>query len=278
MLKQRLFTAIILIAIMVATLYYLPPIGFSLLVGFFVLLASWEWTRLIEMTRSSYRWTYSILIAGLGLASSYLVTIYPDRVLPLVFIAAVWWAYLLVQLLRPAAVQSAVFVSKSGKLLGGFLILVPAWVAIVYLLAQEQGGPTTVLFVFVLVWLADSAAYFVGKAWGKTKLAPHISPGKSIEGVVGGLVAALILGLIFALYVWDYGPRQLGVFLAIVLVTALFSVAGDLVESKFKRLAGVKDSGNFLPGHGGILDRVDAFTAAAPIFVTGWIVMLRTVA
>ena len=278
MLKQRLFTAIILIAIMVLTLYSLPPMGFSLLLGVFVLGGCWEWTRLIDMTLPRQRWLYSIVVVAMGLLASYWGTIHPQLVLPLIFLAAVWWIYLLVQLLRPAAVQSAVFASKLGKWLSGFLILVPAWVATIYLLSQERGGPTTVLFLFILVWLADSAAYFVGRSWGKTKLAPHISPGKSLEGMLGGLVAVLILGLLFALYVWDYSLIELLIFLVVVVLTALFSVAGDLVESKYKRQAGLKDSGNFLPGHGGILDRVDAFTAAAPIFASGWIVMSRLTA
>jgi phosphatidate cytidylyltransferase len=118
----------------------------------------------------------------------------------------------------------------------------------------------------ILIWVADSGAYFVGRQWGKNKLAPRVSPGKTIEGLLGALAGGLIWG--YAGMVW-FEPKSGWLFVALCFVTVLFSVLGDLVESLFKRNAGVKDSGQLLPGHGGVLDRLDSLTSAAPVFVLG---------
>jgi phosphatidate cytidylyltransferase len=143
----------------------------------------------------------------------------------------------------------------------GFAVLVPAGLAMVRL------EPLVVLLVLVLVWIADSAAYFVGRAWGRRKLAPSISPGKTWEGVAGGLIGAALYAIILAFF------TDRGAWLALV-VTALLlgmvSIVGDLFESAVKRQAGVKDSGSLLPGHGGILDRIDSATAALPLAALLW--------
>jgi len=122
--------------------------------------------------------------------------------------------------------------------------------------------------LFLIVWLADTGAYFCGRAWGRRKLAPMISPGKTIEGAVGGIVAAGVFAAFVAWWIGAEANCSLA-WLAVSIVTSLFSVIGDLWESRMKRIAGVKDSGSMLPGHGGVLDRIDSVTAAAPLFVTG---------
>ena len=139
------------------------------------------------------------------------------------------------------------------------------------LLALHDGaalGPGYVVFLFMLVWIADSGAYFAGRRWGRTKLASHVSPGKTREGVYGALTAALGFAVIGAL-VLGLGVTQWPLFILICMVTVIFSIIGDLFESMLKRQRGIKDSGSLLPGHGGILDRVDSMTAAAPVFVLG---------
>lgn len=161
----------------------------------------------------------------------------------------------------------------AGRMLMGYLILIPAWVVPVYF--QEQGTrmQLLLLYLFFIVWGADSAAYFVGQKFGKNKLAPSISPGKTLEGLFGGLLAVVLLTLLFGMNNWGFSQSQTIFMMILAIVCTLFSVVGDLTESRVKRIAGVKDSGNLFPGHGGVLDRIDAFTAAAPVFSLGWLLL-----
>jgi phosphatidate cytidylyltransferase len=156
----------------------------------------------------------------------------------------------------------------------GLFILLPAWYAILYLHQQDPRSPLVIVCLFVLVWLADSGAYLAGSLYGKTKLAPGVSPGKTLEGALGGLIAVAAAALASGMLVWRMSADALALWLAVALVAALFSVMGDLVESQAKRAAGVKDSGRLLPGHGGVLDRIDGFSAAAPPFALGWMLFV----
>lgn len=155
----------------------------------------------------------------------------------------------------------------------GYLILIPAWVVPVYIKDQGAQPQLLLLFLFLIVWGADSAAYFAGRRFGKNKLAPNISPGKTLEGLFGGLFAVVLLTLLFGLNNWAFSQSQMVFMMGLAIICTLFSVAGDLTESRVKRIAGVKDSGNLFPGHGGVLDRIDAFTAAAPVFSLGWLLL-----
>lgn len=275
MLKQRLLTAVVLIALILVTLFFLPPVAFSLLLGLFVLAASWEWSRLAGLRPIAQRVMYVIFIGALGSVTLFAIEYDPSLILPLTIAAFLWWCYVFTELLLRDQRNKGVFGSIIGKLTSGCLVLVPAWPASVYLLQHEQGGPGLVLFLLALVGLADSAAFFTGRAWGKTKLAPQTSPGKTVEGLLGGLVAVAIFSAFFGSIAWGYPTGQLLIFLTITVIVAVFAAVGDLTESKLKRVAGVKDSGSLLPGHGGVLDRIDAFTAAAPVFTLGWVFMLR---
>jgi phosphatidate cytidylyltransferase len=154
------------------------------------------------------------------------------------------------------------------RALAGDLILVPAWGALVALHGQEPHGPAWVLFLAALVWLADIGAFFAGRRWGRRKLAVRVSPGKSWEGVAGGVLAALA-GAAVAVVLAGEPLHQVPILFVLVVVTVAASVLGDLTESLFKREAGLKDSGGLLPGHGGVLDRIDSLLAAAPVFVLG---------
>ncbi len=148
----------------------------------------------------------------------------------------------------------------------GLMVLIPCWLAINFIRNIPESGIYILLYLFVLIWGADSGAYFAGKLWGKTKIAPKVSPGKTWEGLGGALIVTLIitLGTLYGVHT----PYRLWAFVCLItVVTILFSVAGDLFESMLKRNAGLKDSGRLLPGHGGILDRIDSLTAAAPVFL-----------
>jgi phosphatidate cytidylyltransferase len=160
----------------------------------------------------------------------------------------------------------------------GCMVFIPTWRALNFLRVSDVfgggNGPMVVLFLFVVIWSADSGAYFAGKLWGKTKLAPAVSPGKTWQGCAGAMITALLLTL---LLVWKLPAPQPSWVLLILLttITVAFSVLGDLFESMLKRNVGLKDSGGLIPGHGGLLDRVDSLTAAAPIFALGCILIFK---
>jgi phosphatidate cytidylyltransferase len=181
--------------------------------------------------------------------------------------AGVWWAVSLLWVMSYPG-SAALWGSVVGRALMGFFIIVPALLAVVWLRLQPQ-GQLLLLFLFLLVAAADVGAYFAGKAFGKAKLAPKVSPGKSWAGVWGGLIAAVAIA-VFANINWPGGMSiALLPFSVLCALAALVSVLGDLTESMVKRHAGVKDSGKILPGHGGIMDRIDGHSAAFPIFALG---------
>ncbi|MES9871768.1 MAG: phosphatidate cytidylyltransferase, partial [Candidatus Sedimenticola sp. 6PFRAG7] len=157
------------------------------------------------------------------------------------------------------------------KSLLGVFVLVPAWAALVMIHGYGEKGPMLLLFSLTLTWVADSGAYFAGRRWGRVKLAPAISPGKTREGVYGALAGSVLWGLLLAWYAPELGP--LPILVIFCLLVCVISVIGDLFESLLKRQAGIKDSGNLLPGHGGVLDRIDSMTAVAPVFAFGLLLL-----
>ncbi|MBE9563072.1 MAG: phosphatidate cytidylyltransferase [Proteobacteria bacterium] len=258
MLKQRLITATILIPLIV---WVLLATSTQVLVGImsvFILIGAWEWAALCgwktKLTKSFY-----VLFVSLLLLVSYWFQHYMVYSL---IIASAWWLLALYWTWQYQQQHDLLPINSVIKALLGIVILIPAWIAL--LLLRDQYGGQWVLFLFVLIWVADSGAYFAGKRWGKTKLADKVSPGKTLEGVSG----ALVMGLVIALgYVVLQSISWL--FILLCLLTILVSILGDLLESMFKRQMSIKDSGNILPGHGGVLDRIDSLTSAAPIFVGG---------
>lgn len=276
MLKQRIITATWLVPLVLGAIFLLPASYFAwALVGVF-LIAAKEWGRIIDnqcdVTQWSFTCTVGILLVALNLIvpidavwlSHQLHPIY----LAILYIGALWWlASLLLVVTYP---KSAKFWQKNPmfKSMFGQLTLIPCFVALIALKsigsqASPYFGPVLVLLVMLIVWAADSGAYFVGKAIGKTKLMPAVSPAKTLEGLVGGLATTMIVVAI----VMYYSPEQeLGLVVAVTLFVALVSAVGDLSESMFKRAACIKDSGSILPGHGGVLDRIDSLTAALPVF------------
>jgi phosphatidate cytidylyltransferase len=275
MLKQRILTAVILISLLMAALFYLPLSWITLFFAVFISLAAWEWAALSGLQRIPAKTAYVICLLLFGLLSMNAIPNREDLVLSLFSATALWWLWALVELMTRKEMNRGLFSSVTGRLVGGILVLVPLWVASVYLLAADVNRPRLLLYLFVLVWVADTAAYFAGSLMGKTKLAPHISPGKTLEGVAGAVLGVVLMAWLCGRILWGFEDLRLVLWIGLSVITALMSVAGDLTESKLKRIAGVKDSGKLLPGHGGVLDRIDALTAAVPLFALGAIFLFK---
>jgi len=220
-------------------------------VGLILLFAAHEWARLCRLERTA------ALVFAAAVACTFLALQRAGLQQALFAVTAFFWVVLApLWMWRGVQPSQTVWIGAAG-----FAVLVPAALAMVRL------EPLVVLLVLVLVWIADSAAYFVGRAWGRRKLAPAISPGKTWEGVGGGLIGAALYAIIIAFF------TDPGAWLALVVTSLLLgmvSIVGDLFESAVKRQAGVKDSGSLLPGHGGILDRIDSATAALPLAALVW--------
>ncbi|MFZ7260648.1 phosphatidate cytidylyltransferase [Avibacterium avium] len=279
MLKQRVISAIILIAIVCAALFLFSPFYFALALGAVASLGIWEWTQFAQVKNKFWR----IVVAGLAGAVLFLWILSEANYLnagrvfehyaePILLSAVIWWIVALG--LVVSYPNSAKLWAKSVILQGVFAIvtLVPFIVGVLRLrldgyVANPYHGLMLLFYVFILVWAADSGAYFAGRKFGKHKLAPKVSPGKTWQGVFGGLITAGVLAGIFM----QVAPQDLFnvptvPFIALSVATVAISVLGDLTESMFKRESGIKDSSNLIPGHGGILDRIDSLTAAVPFF------------
>lgn len=262
---QRIKTAIILIIIVGVALFASEsPILFVPLLAVGVTIAAHEWTKLMP------RWRHPPLFVAIVLVVT-LVTL----LFEVTWVA--WWAASVAIWLMALSwvTQFPVKTSWYGKKLGlmGLVILTGAITAMFYL---WQLSPWWLMYVFVLVWCADSGAYFVGRKLGKRKMAPNVSPNKSMEGLYGGLVTGLIVVLGISIFKLHLTGMTLFAFMVLSGITILSSVLGDLFESMLKRRADVKDSGTILPGHGGILDRIDSLLAATPIFALGFWILQQT--
>lgn len=264
MLKQRVITALILAPLAIWAILALPDMTFRIILGVVFSLAAWEWSGLVGFEGSAGRSSYVGLIM-MGLLVANWVVGEPAWWPIGAAIALLWWIAGLVWVVRYPAGSGIWKTSAVARAKAGFLVLVPAWASVVLL--REQAGAAFLLLLMLLVWGADTGAYFAGRRWGRRKLAPRVSPGKSWEGVAGAMVVTLLLG-IAAIY-WLKPPIHDVSFILLCLLTVAISILGDLLESMFKRVVDIKDSGGLLPGHGGILDRIDSLTAAAPLFAVG---------
>ena len=271
MLKYRLLSALVLVPVVVVTVLKLNVGNFALLAALVVVLASWEWAGLIPLRRPALRIGYLVLALAL-LSLAWVLAQRETLVNGVLWLAMGWWLFALFWISRPTLGSGETFAHSAIKSLVGVGMLISTWLALVVLHSRPDHGPHWVLFVLVLVWVADSGAYFSGRRWGHTLLAPAVSPGKTWEGVLGGLAACCVVAVAYAWFIGLRGP-VLASFVLVCLVTVLFSVAGDLLESLMKRQRGVKDSGDLIPGHGGVLDRIDSLLAATPVFLFGlrWI-------
>lgn len=261
MLKYRIITALILVPIVIALTIKLPPIGFCIFTGVIVLAGAWEWGSFLGLTKGLYKLVYILFFLSLLILCFELPVIY------ILFLSLIWWLIALILVLFYPKLSTLWNHNVILRAIMGFFVLIPCWLAINYLRNSED-GLYILLYLFVIIWGADTAAYFIGKKWGKHKLAPAVSPGKTWQGLFAALVMTIVLSMV-ALIMFK-APREIWIFgILLSVVTVLFSILGDLFESMLKRNVGLKDSGHLLPGHGGLLDRIDSLTAAAPIFALG---------
>ena len=258
-LRQRIVTALALAALVIGILFWMPPAAAVVAVAVAVMAGAWEWAGFAGLVTPLRRLGYTV---GIGIAAwaAWRWTADPAGLAAFLRVSALWWLVASIWI---------VFASQRGgrfaASLAGFAVLVPATIGLGRVVLVEPRGQLLLLFLIVLIAAADVGAYFGGRAFGRHKLAPLVSPGKTWEGFVAGMLGAGAAAWAGAQF---FGQPALP-WLAVCLLVALVSVAGDLVESMFKRHAGLKDSGGLLPGHGGVLDRIDSFTAAAPIFLLG---------
>ena len=263
-LRTRVLSALVLASAGIAAIVYLPASGFAVLAAGVLSLGAWEWSRLIPTASPAGRGALSAAIA-LAFATIW-TTVSPAHYSSIAMLGAACWLVSPVWMAHPEAGGSGSVGARTAKVLACFAALIPAWTSLVWLRSQE-GGPWWVLGLLVVVWAADILAYFTGKRFGKTKLAPAISPGKTREGAGGALIGAAAYGAVVCLAFrpeWDWWAAAL-----LAVAVAAVSILGDLLISLLKRQAQVKDSGTLIPGHGGILDRFDSTLAAAPVCVAG---------
>ena len=268
MLLKRVSTATVLGALVVGAILALPTgavAGVSVIVA---IGAAWEWQRLgAKGAPSVTDWAYAF---GVGLLAAVGWKLFESGIIP-IWIAGILWIALLAwvcqQMLEGSQPRGA-----PGKLLG-VVVIAPALALAPYLHGQAGFGPELLLTICVVVWAGDIGAFFVGRAWGRNRLAPTISPGKTIEGALGGVALSVVAGVACAK--WFGLPLASIILFALTVVGAGFvGVLADLLESIIKRRAGKKDSGSLLPGHGGVLDRIDSLLGVIPVFAAAWVYWL----
>ncbi|MGN6518799.1 MAG: phosphatidate cytidylyltransferase [Dokdonella sp.] len=266
MLKQRTLTALVLAPLAVAMILLLPTAGFATVIAAMSLQAMWEWTRLAGVASTTAR------IAFVAANTLLLFLLWHLRATPyagyVIGAGVAWWLLSLFWLRHFSYAAAPTRENALLKLAAAELAVLPAWLAFVQLHGAVDRGHQWALLVIILVWAADTGAYFAGKRWGTTKLAPRISPNKTRAGAYGALALAGAVALVGGWLLDERGAALLAL-LALALVTVLASILGDLIESLLKRQANVKDSGTLFPGHGGLLDRVDSVFSAVPVFVAG---------
>ncbi len=257
--RTRILTALVLGAVLIGVLLFGPAWSARVLFGLFIAGGAWEWSAFLAAAPRAARLGFVLLVALLSVSARVLLADTSGFAL-LMQLAVCWWVVALLWLL--VAPQRA---NAWSTALAGILALVPTWVALTRMVELWPRGAQWALFVLALAFAADTGAYFAGSAFGRVKLAPQVSPGKTWEGVAGGMVLAAVVG--FAGSRW-FGLAT-GRFIPLCLAGAAFSVVGDLTESLFKRASGLKDSGRLFPGHGGMLDRIDSVLACTPVICTG---------
>jgi len=265
-LKQRVATGVVLIIAVLLGVLLLPTKLFAIAsLVILISIGGWEWGKLVLLDGIAQS-TFVVALLVFALSAYFIADVRWVYILA----SVLWWLFALV--LLATYEQGTYFYKNNSWLLKfvAFLVLVPAWVALITL---HQHNPLLVLYLIFLVAITDSGAYFVGRKFGKKKLAPTVSPNKSVEGLYGGIATTVIIMMIVQYSYLNLTVVQLILFLVLSIITVFASVLGDLFESMIKRRAGIKDSGRVLPGHGGVLDRIDSLLAAAPIFAAGMYIL-----
>lgn len=273
-LKTRIITALILAPIAIGGIFFLPPLGFALFTGAIITIGAWEWANMAGIEQPLGRIGFALAVAAILFG---LLEVPANLVL---WAALLWWVVCFL-LIRSYPEGSARWGSATARAVMGLFVLVPAWIGLNHLrtggfqFGDSASNLLLILYVFCIVWVADIGAYFAGRAFGKAKLAPRVSPGKSWAGVWGGLCAVGLFALLIGLLA-GASAGNVALLMLASLITGGISVVGDLMESMLKRFRGIKDSSQLLPGHGGIMDRIDSLTAAIPVFALiitqlGWL-------
>lgn len=283
MLKERMLSAIMMIITVLVAIFWLAPLPLTLALAAIIVVAMWEWAQFAGFKRSVPRAIVAMVTICLLLFMIFANTNYiqatrflTDETTPILFLGCVWWLIAFILVITYPSSTKIWEKSVVAKFLFGFATLIPFLIGTLALRFYNYSihpyqGTYLFLYVCLLVWGADSGAYFVGRAFGKRKLAPKVSPGKSWEGAIGGLFTSAIIAFIFLqLTPNNVFGRELATvpFILVSIATVGISILGDLTESMFKRQAGIKDSSQLIPGHGGVLDRIDSLTAAIPFFAT----------
>ena len=269
-LKKRVLTALLLLPLVMAAIFALPAQWFPALLAIILLGGSWEYRRLAGLSGHAGGYLLMLIQAVILILAYQNMGEWDNNIMMLLSISCAAWLLMIIRLplYRPDARLDNSY--RAISFFTAILSITTGWFAISWIRIQAEGS-WLLLLLLLIVWAADTGAYFAGKNFGKRKLAPHISPGKTRAGLWGGLIAAPLMALLAAnlMPLGHIDPVSL---ILLSLVTALVSVVGDLMISLHKRTSGLKDSGNLLPGHGGILDRLDSLLAAAPFFALGLLV------
>lgn len=268
MFKERLLTALVLAPIMIGGIFFLPLKEFAIFIAVIATVGAWEWANIAGYQKNWSRILYAAFVFLVLYASARFLDRNEDYKIVYLGMGALWWIVAFALVARYPN-NTEMWGARPIRALLGLCVLVPMWVGFMHL-KLEPHSSLLIVYVMFVVWGADTGAYFAGKQWGKSKLAPHVSPGKSWAGFWGGFVTTLLVATGFALYVHHnlqpMDAASITRLFIITVVTFVISVLGDLVESMMKRHRGIKDSSSLLPGHGGVLDRIDSMAAAVPVF------------
>ena len=268
MLLPRVLTALVLLPLLLGAIFGLTTPQLYLAFSVIGVMAAWEWCGFMGIASALPRIAFAAAMA-LALAAVWLLTAGATDAWVPALVSLLWWCLALILVLRfPASFPKGPWLVWRMAPLG--LVLIAATIITIAALHRQGNGPWRLMFMLFIVFAADVGAYLVGRNYGKRKLAPAVSPGKSIEGALGGLALVALWAAAAGPYVFQIDTlMQWALLIAVSVFTAAVSVIGDLTESLFKRLRGLKDSGTLLPGHGGVLDRIDSILAAAPVFYLG---------
>ena len=267
MFKQRVITALVLAPLMVIGIFFLPLKQFAIFIAAIATIGAWEWANIAGYERRWGRVAYALMVFVCLYISARVLRIRPELLVYYLAVGALWWIVAFALVKRYPG-GTSLWTSRPVRGALGLCVLVPMWVGFMHLKVQPHSS-LLIIFVMLIVWGADTGAYFSGKRWGNTKLAPHVSPGKSWAGFWGGLATAALVAILFGLgldrWLQPMSRDDYLQMLLIAVITMVVSVLGDLVESMMKRHRGIKDSSSLLPGHGGVLDRIDSMAAAVPV-------------
>lgn len=253
---------------MIGSIFVLETQWLSVLFAAFVVIGAWEWSRFIGFTELKGRIAYSVIIAAVVGGFAFVVNQAESLALLLLVMACTWWFVGALMVLRYHGKPGLEVGDRVHGFIAGILVLVATWTALTLIHASSEKGPYLLLFLLMLIWGADIGAYFAGRKFGRRKLAANVSPGKTIEGVYGGIALSALVAVV-GMFLFEMPLMDALWFIPLCFIVVVFSVLGDLLESLFKRRVGVKDSGTIFPGHGGVMDRIDSLTAAAPVFALG---------